>query len=57
MIGGAIEIGEKVEEAAIRECYEETSLIIDKNKLNFLGLYSDINEKELFNIQIIVFMQ
>ena len=47
LIGGAIEIGERVEEAALRECYEETSLIIDKNKLYFLGLYSDINEKRI----------
>ena len=47
LIGGGIEIGEQVEEAAIRECYEETSLIIDKNKLEFLGLYSDTNDKRI----------
>ena len=47
LIGGAIEIGEKIEEAAVRECYEETSLEIEKSKLCFLGIYSDINDRRI----------
>tara|TARA_Y100000589_G_C27038251_1_gene582002 strand:- start:238 stop:690 length:453 start_codon:yes stop_codon:yes gene_type:complete len=47
LIGGSIEIGEKVEQAAVRECYEETSLEIEKNKLCFFGIYSDINDRRI----------
>ena len=47
LIGGSVEIGEQIEETALRECYEETGLIIDKKKLIFLGLYSDINQKRI----------
>lgn len=41
--GGAIELGEKVEEAAVREVYEETGLIIDH--LSLFGVFSG---KELY---------
>ena len=47
LIGGSIEIGEKVEEAALRESFEETSLLLDINKLYLLGLYSDINDRRI----------
>ena len=41
LIGGGVEIGEEVENTAIRECFEETTIVINKHKLKFLGLYSD----------------
>ena len=44
LIGGAVEIGEETKKTAIRECIEETSIKINKNKLKLLGLYSDISE-------------
>tara|TARA_Y100000589_G_scaffold329750_1_gene377304 strand:+ start:1817 stop:2272 length:456 start_codon:yes stop_codon:yes gene_type:complete len=44
LIGGGVEIGEDVMETAIRECFEETFIKINKNKLQFLGLYSNISE-------------
>ena len=44
LIGGGVEIGEKVEDAAIRECFEETALRLNIENLKFFGLYSDIND-------------
>jgi len=41
MHGGAVEIGEVVEDAAKRELFEETGLIA--NKLEFLGVFSGEN--------------
>ena len=35
--GGEIEKGEQVIEAAIREAFEETSICLDKNKIQYLG--------------------
>ncbi len=37
--GGKREIGENDEEALIREIREELSVIIDKNTLNFIGVF------------------
>jgi len=42
--GGAVELGEKVEDAAKRELFEETGLIA--NKLELLGVFSG---KEMFH--------
>lgn len=47
LIGGAIEIGEQVEDAAARECYEETSILINKKELYLFGVYSNINQKRI----------
>ena len=47
LIGGSIEIGEEVEETAVRECLEETSLIIKKRDLNFQGIYSDCKQNRI----------
>ena len=44
LIGGKVEIGEMIEETALRECHEETSLKLKKEGLVFFGLYSDIKE-------------
>ena len=44
LIGGGVEIGEIVEDTAIRECFEETSLKIKKENLELIGLYSDIKQ-------------
>lgn len=44
LIGGSVDIGETVEEAVIRECFEETSIKITKNELSLVGVYSDINQ-------------
>ena len=44
LIGGGVEIDEQIENAAIRECYEETSIRLKKEKLKILGFYSDIRQ-------------
>ena len=44
LIGGGVEIDEDVENAAIRECFEETTIKLKKSQLKFLGFYSDIQE-------------
>ena len=38
LIGGSMEVGESLEETAIREAFEETSLNLDE--LNWFGLFS-----------------
>lgn len=47
LIGGAVEIGENTEDTAIRECYEETGIILNKINLELVGLYSDVNENRI----------
>lgn len=49
LVGGAVEIGESVEQSIIRECYEETSLIIEEKDLLLLGVYSDIYESRIIH--------
>lgn len=44
LIGGAVDIGETVEESVVRECFEETSIEIKKRDLFLVGIYSDINQ-------------
>ena len=56
--GGAVELGEKVEEAANREAYEETGLIVENLKLFgvFSGqelYYKYPHGDEVFNIDIV----
>jgi len=47
LVGGGVEIGEIVEDTAVRECFEETSLKLKKEKLEFFGLYSDIKQSRV----------
>ena len=47
LIGGSVDIGESIEDAAIRECIEETSIKLKKENLKFFGLYSDINQHRI----------
>lgn len=56
--GGAIELGEKVEEAAVREAFEETGLTVEK--LNLFGVFSGEqlyykypNGDEVYNVDIV----
>jgi len=49
LIGGRVEVGESIEDAALRECFEETSIKIKKEKLKLLGIYSDINQYRIIN--------
>jgi 8-oxo-dGTP pyrophosphatase MutT (NUDIX family) len=56
--GGAIELGEKVEETAARECFEETGLTIEK--LELFGVFSGEelyykypNGDEVYNVDIV----
>lgn len=49
LIGGAVELGERVEDSIIRECYEETSIIIKEKDLNLLGIYSDIKQRRIIH--------
>lgn len=47
LVGGGVEIGETVEDTAIRECFEETSLKLKKENLKLFGLYSDIKQNRV----------
>ncbi len=47
LIGGGVDIGETVEDTAIRECIEETSIKLEKENLRFFGLYSDIEQRRI----------
>lgn len=56
--GGAVELGEKVEETAAREVFEETGLIVES--LNLFGVFSgeDLyykypNGDEVYNVDIV----
>ncbi|WMT39599.1 NUDIX domain-containing protein [Paenibacillus sp. D2_2] len=56
--GGAVELGEKVEETAAREVFEETGLIVDS--LNLFGVFSGEelyykypNGDEVYNVDIV----
>ncbi|MHA7966767.1 NUDIX hydrolase [Paenibacillus sp. CAU 1782] len=56
--GGALELGEKVEEAAAREAFEETGLTVDK--LTLFGVFSGKNMyykypngDEVYNVDIV----
>ena len=40
LIGGAVDIGERIEESIVRECYEETSIYIQEKDLLLVGIYS-----------------
>lgn len=56
--GGALELGEKVEEAAAREIFEETGLTVDKLKLFgvFSGkdmYYKYPNGDEVYNVDVV----
>jgi 8-oxo-dGTP pyrophosphatase MutT (NUDIX family) len=42
-IGGKLEINETEIEAAIRETFEETNIVVDKNQLNFLNTFVEDN--------------
>lgn len=44
LIGGEVETGESVEDTALRECLEETSINLKIEDLKLFGIYSDINE-------------
>jgi len=51
LIGGGVEIGENVKDTALRECFEETSIKLKKEKLEFLNLYSDINQHRIIQYE------
>ena len=44
LIGGGVEVGEDIFEAIIRECFEETSIKLRKEKLELLDIYSDVKQ-------------
>lgn len=44
LIGGGVEVGEEISEAAARECFEETSIKLRKDKLELINIYSDVKE-------------
>lgn len=46
--GGSVEIGEKVEETAIREVKEETGLSICLNDLKLFGVFSGENQHYIY---------
>lgn len=46
--GGAVELGEKVEDAIIRETYEETGLTILKEDLNFFNVFSGESQHHIY---------
>lgn len=52
--GGFVDIGEKVEDALIREMHEEVSLYVNIEKL--LGVYSDPKRDERFHTASVVYI-
>ena len=44
LIGGGVEVGEEIIEAAIRECFEESSIKLKEEQLEFLNIYSDVKQ-------------
>ena len=51
LIGGGVEIGENVKDAAIRECFEETSIKLKKENLDFFKLYSDVSQYRIIQYE------
>ena len=51
LIGGGVNIGENVEDTAIRECIEETSIKLKKENLKFFGVYSDIAQHRIIKYE------
>ncbi len=49
MTGGKLEIGETIEECGIREIKEETGIMIKKDQLKFLGIYSNPKDGRILN--------
>ena len=49
LIGGSVEIGERVETSITRECLEETGISIEENQLSLLGIYSDVNQYRIIH--------
>ena len=49
LIGGQLNLEIRVEDSIIRECYEETSIIIKEKDLNLLGIYSDIKQRRIIH--------
>ena len=47
LVGGRVEIGENIKDAAIRECFEETSIKLNYKKLIYFGIYSDIYHQRI----------
>lgn len=46
--GGAVELGERIEDAIIRETYEETGLKILEEDLKILGIFSGENQHHIY---------
>ena len=44
---GKVEAGEKFDEAAVREVFEETGIVLDKTKLEFFGVFEYKTRKDL----------
>lgn len=51
LIGGALELGESVEDCGVREVFEETGLQI--SELELVGIFSDPKRKILRNEQVV----
>ncbi len=49
LTGGKLELGETIEECGIREIKEETGILIKKDQLNFLGIYSNPKDGRVLN--------
>lgn len=50
--GGHLEMDESLEDCAVRECYEETGIKIDKDKLLFLHINSDPSDNPKQKISV-----
>ena len=54
--GGKLDLGETVQDCAVREIKEECNVLVESKLLKLVGVYSDPEEGKFCNILIIEFI-